>query len=127
MTVSKDAALSTGDKAGFAAACVMCCAVPMLVLGGALTVGAVLAGGVVVGAIATIAGLTYLVITRRVGASAPMIRHALFAAGGSAGVAGLWAASAARSEAATLLAGAIAALAAGALLALADARAHDLT
>ena len=122
MAKRNDVELETGGKVAFGAACAVCCGLPMLVIAGVLTGGALIVGGVVVGAVSAVIVLAVLVGTRRLRASAPVVRLALFAAGGAGAVAGLWGLWGDRTGAAPIVVGAVGALASAALLTLADAQ-----
>lgn len=117
-----DVELGAKGKAAFGAACVVCCAAPMLVVLGVISVGMFLAAGAGVGAAVAVAALAYAVASRRV-ASAPVItRRALAVVGGVVAVFGLWAATSDETRfAAPLLATGVAALAGSALLVLVGA------
>lgn len=80
--------LSPAGKAGFGAACAVCCTVPMLVLAGVLSLSAVLAGGATIGALALVMGVAAVVIRGRTSVPA-LARRALAAGGIVASAAGL--------------------------------------
>lgn len=117
----RDVQLGRFGRAGMGAACAACCALPMLVVVGVVSAGALVAGGVTVASVGAVATLAFAVSTRRIGPTPSILRRALFAGGGAAAFAGLWAVD--RSDDATVvLAAAVGLLASAALLALADAR-----
>lgn len=113
--------LGPGGKTAFGAACVVCCAVPMLVVLGVLSVGAALTGGVTLGAAAGVAGLTWAVASRRVAVTPPVWRYGAVAAGLALTAVGLSSGAAGETQRAVLAAG-VGLLAAAALLALGAAR-----
>lgn len=65
-------ALSPKGKAAFGAACAACCAVPMLLVAGVVSVGAFVAGGVELGSVGVVA-LSALTIHRRWIVSTPLL------------------------------------------------------
>ena len=72
--------LTPAGKAGFGAACAVCCTLPMLVLAGGLSLSTVLAGGATIGALALVVGIAVVVIRRR--ASLPAVARRAVAGGG---------------------------------------------
>lgn len=116
-----DAEVGTKGKAAFGAACVVCCAVPMLVVLGVISVGTFIVGGAAVGAAVAVAALAYAVASKRLTTAPATTRRALAIAGGVLALFGLWAAAAETRFAAPLLAVAVAALAGSALLVLVGA------
>lgn len=81
--------LTWRGKLGFGGACVACCAVPMLVLTGALSAGAALVGGIAAGTIILVGLVAYAVISGRAGAGTRRIRMTAAAAGTALAAAGL--------------------------------------
>lgn len=70
--------LSTKGKAGFGLACAVCCAVPMLVLAGVVSLGAVALGGLGVGAVVLVGSMVWMLLQRRShSAGEPAERRAL--------------------------------------------------
>lgn len=78
--MAEDDALSPAGKAGFGVACAVCCAIPMLILAGVLSLSAALAGGATLGALALVIGVAVAVIRRR--ASLPAAARRAMAVGG---------------------------------------------
>lgn len=116
--------LTPKGKAGFGAACAVCCALPMLVLVGVLSVGALAVGGGLVGSVVLVAATTYGVLSGRIRATPRVARLAGAAVGATAALASLATGSTAAARA--LAAVGIALVAAAALLALADSRSSNV-
>lgn len=116
--------LTPKGKAGFGAACAVCCALPMLVLAGVLSLGALAVGGALVGSVVLVAATAYGVLSGRIGATPRVARLTGAAATATAAVAGVATSSTATARALTAVG--VAVLAAAALLALADSRSHDV-
>lgn len=112
-------------RAGMVVACALCCALPMLVLVGAVSVGALVTGGAVVGSLVAVLAVTAAVASKRIQRTPDLLRLALFSVGGSAAFVGLWAAADQRPYAAVVISGGVAALAASALLALGQGASRD--
>ncbi len=105
-------------RAGVVAACAVCCGIPMLVLAGAISAGAVLTSGMVAGSLLVVFATTMALVGGRLPASADRWQLALFAIGGAASFAGIWGAANQRAQAYLMISVGIAALAAAALLSL---------
>ncbi|MEP6661631.1 MAG: hypothetical protein ABJD24_17080 [Acidimicrobiales bacterium] len=76
-------------KAGFAGACVVCCVVPMLVLVGVISLGALVTFGVAVASIVAVVVLALGVGSGRLVGASQRLRRMLFAVGGAAAFGGL--------------------------------------
>lgn len=73
--------LSPAGRAGLGAACVACCAGPMLLLAGVVSVGAFVTGGVALGSVGVV-GMAALAVHRRwIGSTSPWLRLAIGAIG----------------------------------------------
>lgn len=81
--------LSWRGKLGFGGACAVCCAVPMLILGGVVSTGAALAGGAAVGSLALVVLGVFAVVSGRVPPITTRGRGALAAGGLALATAGL--------------------------------------
>lgn len=101
------------------AGCAVCCAVPMLVITGAVSAGSLVVGGVTVASVVTVVFLAAVVATRRTSGGSVGLQLALFAAGGAGAFAGLWGAARQDPHAHLVISAAVATLAAAALVALA--------
>lgn len=109
--------LSRRGKAGFAGACVVCCAVPLLVLAGVISLGALAVFGIAAGSIGAVVFVAFGVGSGRLVEASPRVRRVLFAAGGAAAFGGLLNVDQGRRAAGFIAAG-VALLACAALLAL---------
>lgn len=117
-----DVEVGARGKAGMGAACVVCCAVPMLVLTGAVSAAAALTGGVAVGAVVLVVATAYLAATDRLGPLPDRTRWAVAAVGAVLAAVGLWALDGGTAMQRSVLAGAVGLLATAALLALSATR-----
>ncbi|MEO7555696.1 MAG: hypothetical protein ABIV94_03715 [Acidimicrobiales bacterium] len=116
MLGQRDIELGRRGRAAFALACASCCAVPVLVVAGVFSAGAVLGVGVAFGGIAVVGLVVHGVISGRVGSTRPVVRISLAASAAVVAVGGLLA-----SQQHLLVLG-VTGLAVAALLALADCR-----
>ena len=116
-----DVELGPKGRAAFGAACVVCCAAPMLLVLGVISAGTFLVAGAGVGAAVSVAALAYAVASGRVASAKVIIRRALAVGGTVLALIGLWAAAGETRFAAPLLAVGVAALAGSALLVLVGA------
>lgn len=108
-------------KAGFGAACVACCGVPMLLLAGAISIGAVVTFGVTAGAVTAVFGTTWAFWRRRLPAVGVRARGVVAAAGTAVAATGLLVAGDEPVAGRSMITVGVALLTAGALLALSAA------
>ena len=86
----QDVELGTKGKVGMAAACVVCCAVPMLVVTGAVSAAVAVGAGVGVGAVVLVVAMTFLASSGRLAQVPDRWRWAVAAAGAVGAAVGLW-------------------------------------
>lgn len=114
--------LTPRGKAGMGAACAVCCAVPMLVIAGVVSLTAVAAVGITGGSVALVAVTTWAFWRRRLPVVPPRARLAMGAAGAAATALGIGIAGSDQDVRRWLVSAGVAVLACTALLALGDAR-----
>jgi peptidoglycan/LPS O-acetylase OafA/YrhL len=81
--------LGRRGKVGFVSACALCCVVPMLLIAGLVSLGALVTLGVAAASIAAVAMVAVGVGSGRLTDVSPRLRRVLFAAGGAAAFGGL--------------------------------------
>lgn len=112
--------LSPRGKAALGAACVACCAVPMLLLAGVVSVGAFVAGGFALGSVGVVV-LSMLAVHRRwIGSTSPLLRGVIGALGVLIAAIGFAVFGDAPGAGRSLLSVGVAALACAGMLALGD-------
>jgi hypothetical protein len=114
-----DLEVGNRGRAGLAAACVVCCAVPLLVAAGAVTAALAVGIGSAAGAVVLVATVTSLVARGGLRSTPAAARWTLATAGIAAGGAGLWLVETDSTAGRALMAGSVALLATAGLLALA--------
>ena len=113
-----DIELGTKGKIGMGAACVACCAVPMLVVTGALSAAVAVGAGVALGAVTLVVAVAFLATSGRLDAVPDRARWALGAVGAVVAAGGLWWADGDGTARRAVLSAAVAVLATAGLLAL---------
>lgn len=113
-----------GSKATLGVACAVCCAVPMLVVTGALSLATIAAFGVGAGSIVAVAGATWAFWSERLPVLAPTGRVAIASAGVASTGSGLIVADLSSTTGRSLFVGGVALLAVAALLALSSSQAQ---
>ena len=76
-------------SAGFAGACATCCVLPALVIGGAISLGALVTFGVAVASVVAVVAVALGVGTGRLASVSPNVSRLLFAGGGAAAFGGI--------------------------------------
>ena len=113
-----DHELTGAGKAGVAGACVVCCAGPMLVVAGVVSLASLVSGGIAVGSVVLVGLSVWALRRHRLGQPRPSMWRAVAAGGVVMAVGGLvWTTSASRS----LVSAGVALLACAAVLSLAAA------
>ena len=118
----RDVEVGKAGKAGMGAACVVCCAVPMVVLTGVVSVAAALSAGLAAGAVVLVLATAFLVSTGRLASLPDPVRWVLAAAGGVSAFVGLWSLDDDTTTRRAVLIGAVGLLATAGLLALTTPR-----
>ena len=114
--MSMHSELSKRGKLGFGSACAVCCAMPMLLLVGVVSTGAMLTFGVAFASAVAVAVMAVGVATGRLVNASPWVRRVLIAVGCAASLGGLVDVN--RASAGSSITVGVAALACSALLSL---------
>lgn len=120
-----DGELTGTGKAGFGAACVLCCAAPMLVIAGVVSFASLLAGGIAVGSVVLVGLSVWALHRRRVPPLRTATRGAVATAGAVLALAGLVTIDESSSTGRSLVSAGVALLACAAVLTLASAATKD--
>ena len=120
-----DHELTGAGRAGFGAACVVCCGAPMLVLAGVVSLASLLAGGVAVGCVVLIGWAVWALHRQRIPRFGRAVRLAVGAAGLLLALVGIVTIDGDSSIGRSLVSIGVALLACAAVLALATAATND--
>ena len=113
---------SPAGRAGLGAACVACCAGPMILLAGVVSVGAFVTGGIALGSVGVV-GMSALAVHRRwIGSTSPSLRLAIGAIGVLLSGIGLAVIDDSRDVGRSFVSAGVAALACAGILALGQAK-----
>lgn len=118
-------ALSPKGRAAFGAVCATCCAIPMLLLAGVVSVGAFVAGGVALGAVGVVALSALAILRRWIVSTSPLLRTGIAVVGMVLAGTGLALLGSSRDAGRLFVSGGVAALASAGMLALAQAKAVE--
>lgn len=120
-----DHELTGAGRAGFGAACVACCAAPMPVLLGVVSLGSLLAGGVALGSVALVGVAVWALHRQRIPKFGRAVRAAVGAIGVLLALVGLATIDGSPSIGRSLVSSGVALLACAAVLSLATAATED--